>query len=283
MKKGNDTWFDDVFEILKHAPAWAGPALAGAVFIFLRYIVLLFVPAAKPGVFDVGVTLRPFLPMFAWLIGGGILMAWVGAEIHKLRIRRLLDTRASVRSLADISWQDFEHLVSEGYRRQGYLAQVVGNPAGDGGVDIELRRNGRLLLVQCKQWKTRCVGVKVVREMLGVVVSRRANRGIIVTSGTFTAEARRFADDNSQTLELLDGPALFDLIRSVQKQPVALDAERPVNRQPEYTAPRQSPPCPTCGAAMVERVARKGSNAGSRFWGCPKYPGCRGTRSNSIS
>ena len=69
------------------------------------------------------------------------------------------------------------------------------------------------MLVQCKQWKTRCVGVKVVREMLGVVVSRRANRGIIVTSGTFTAEARRFADDNSQTLELLDGSGLFDLIR----------------------------------------------------------------------
>jgi restriction system protein len=176
MNRKDETWFDDVFETLKHTPAWFGPVAAVCVFIFLRYIALLFIPVAKPGAFDAGVILRPFLPMFAWLISGGILTAWVGAEIHKLRNRRLLDTRASVGSLADISWQDFEHLVSEGYRRQGYLAQVVANPAGDGGVDIELRGNGQLLLVQCKQWKTRCVGVKVVREMLGVVVSRRANR-----------------------------------------------------------------------------------------------------------
>lgn len=39
-----------------------------------------------------------------------------------------------------------------------------------------------------------------------------------------------------------------------------------------------APPCPLCGNAMVQRTARKGSLAGSRFWGCAGYPRCTGTR-----
>ena len=36
--------------------------------------------------------------------------------------------------------------------------------------------------------------------------------------------------------------------------------------------------CPTCDAPMVLRTARRGRNAGGKFWGCTKFPGCRGTR-----
>ena len=39
-----------------------------------------------------------------------------------------------------------------------------------------------------------------------------------------------------------------------------------------------APHCPACNAAMVKRTARRGANAGSEFWGCSGYPGCRGTR-----
>lgn len=33
--------------------------------------------------------------------------------------------------------------------------------------------------------------------------------------------------------------------------------------------------CPKCGAAMVRRVAKRGENAGSQFWGCSTFPKCR--------
>jgi DNA-binding helix-hairpin-helix protein with protein kinase domain len=36
--------------------------------------------------------------------------------------------------------------------------------------------------------------------------------------------------------------------------------------------------CPRCGSAMVRRLARRGRNAGNYFWGCSRYPSCRGTR-----
>ena len=40
--------------------------------------------------------------------------------------------------------------------------------------------------------------------------------------------------------------------------------------------PSENPKCPRCGGTMVLRMARKGSNAGNKFYGCSKYPRCKG-------
>ena len=39
-----------------------------------------------------------------------------------------------------------------------------------------------------------------------------------------------------------------------------------------------SPNCPRCGARMRRRIARQGRHAGSTFWGCSRYPQCKGIR-----
>lgn len=39
----------------------------------------------------------------------------------------------------------------------------------------------------------------------------------------------------------------------------------------------QPPACPACGQRMVLRTARQGPKAGSQFWGCSTYPGCKAT------
>lgn len=52
----------------------------------------------------------------------------------------------------------------------------------------------------------------------------------------------------------------------------------PVTRTPPMVAPGTgNPTCPKCGVPMVERVAKKGSNAGQVFFGCTNYPRCRET------
>lgn len=43
-------------------------------------------------------------------------------------------------------------------------------------------------------------------------------------------------------------------------------------------AENEAPVCPKCGKPMALRTARKGSNAGSQFWGCCGYPECKGVR-----
>jgi restriction system protein len=59
-------------------------------------------------------------------------------------------------------------------------------------------------------------------------------------------------------------------------------AERARQQESGSAGPAQpavdAPHCPKCGQAMVLRTARQGSNAGSQFWGCARYPDCKGTR-----
>ena len=255
-----------------------GPALAATLFLLLRFVCPLLLPAAKPGSVDGGLLFRPMFATFAWLATIIVLAAWVVAECYKLINRRLLDSRTDLASLCDISWQKFEELVGEAYRRKGYAASVVGNSFGDGGVDIELTRPGELVLVQCKQWKVLNVDVTVVREMLGVVVSRQANKGIVVTCGRFTDGAHRFAEEVGSMIQLVDGEELADLVQSVQASVGDKLVAEPLQHQSIAETAKAAPSCPTCNAVMVLRMARRGANAGSRFWGCPKYPGCRGTR-----
>jgi DNA-binding helix-hairpin-helix protein with protein kinase domain len=52
----------------------------------------------------------------------------------------------------------------------------------------------------------------------------------------------------------------------------------PAGAKPQIAAASGSKVCPNCGSVMVKRTARKGRNAGGQFWGCSKYPGCKGTR-----
>ena len=47
---------------------------------------------------------------------------------------------------------------------------------------------------------------------------------------------------------------------------------------PQPTSRSSSPMCPRCGSVMVNRLARRGRNAGNSFWGCSRYPSCKGTR-----
>ena len=47
----------------------------------------------------------------------------------------------------------------------------------------------------------------------------------------------------------------------------------------ELVADKQAQPvCPKCGGRMVQRTAKRGDNAGKAFWGCTKFPRCRGVR-----
>jgi restriction system protein len=272
-RRKDSSALDDAFELLKLTPIWVGPVLAVISFLLLRYAAPLMFPVRDKGI-DAGIILRQFLPILAWLLAGGILLAWIAAEVHKLFNRQLLDRQTGIDSIRTLSWKEFERLLCEAYRRKGYLAQVVGSACGDGGVDIELTGPGEAVVVQCKQWRAYKVGVQTVRELLGIVVSRRATRGVLVTSGRFTKEAVLFAKQNSQ-IELLDGPRVTELIADVRaKQGSAARAVASVD-QPGRTTP---PKCSDCGAEMVLRTARRGTNAGSRFWGCSKYPTCRGIR-----
>ena len=106
-------------------------------------------------------------------------------------------------------------MIEAHYRRLGFGVRHEGGAGPDGGVDVRIKKGGETYLVQCKQWRERQVGVKVVRELLGVVTAAEATGGIVVTVGSFTPDAEEFANRPSVAVELVDGDRLSDMIRGL--------------------------------------------------------------------
>lgn len=211
-----------------------------------------------------------------------VFMAACGA-VHRVRRERLVDQQTGLDSLRHIPWKDFEYLVAEAFRRQGYAVEYSLDHGPDGGVDIELKKNGRVSLVQCKQWKNGSVGVAVVREMFGILHARHADEVFIATTGGFTADAAAFA--KGKPIILMDGAALWKMVSDVQAEIESTpDAPKPIatptGKRSRETAPAATAPeCPRCGGEMVRRVSGKGYTPGRPFWGCTRYPSCQGTAS----
>lgn len=57
-----------------------------------------------------------------------------------------------------------------------------------------------------------------------------------------------------------------------------LTKDRLAARDAALAASGTAPTCPKCGKPMRERTAKRGTNAGKRFWSCTAYPACSGTR-----
>ena len=181
-------------------------------------------------------------------------------------------SQESLARIRDMSWQQFERLLSQVFREQGYRVQETGGGGADGGVDLLLSRDGERTLVQCKHWKTRQVGVTVVREMYGLLVAHGAKRVKVVTSGDFSAEAHRFAQGKP-----IDLVGHAELAQWLGHQVDDQSAEA-VRSSPDLPVADPTPLCPQCGQLMRRRQAKTGSGVGQFFWGCSQFPRCRGTR-----
>jgi restriction system protein len=166
-----------------------------------------------------------------------------------------------------MTWQQFEQLVGESFREQGFSVLEMGGNRPDGGVDLVLEQNGRRYLAQCKRWKTRQVGVPVVRELNGVIAEQKADGGYVITGGHFTRDAEVFA--RSCGIKLIDGITLERMLKSITDAPGESAAQTK-----NGTTERQS--CPTCGAPMEQKLAQQGQFKGQPFWSCTTFPKCRG-------
>ena len=88
--------------------------------------------------------------------------------------------------------------------------------SGDGGIDgVGILRVNLIsfhMLFQCKRFSG-SVGAGSVRDFRGAMTGR-ADKGLIITTGTFTHEARREAvRDGAPPIDLIDGSDLCDLLR----------------------------------------------------------------------
>jgi len=191
--------FEELIEITAYFPWWVGSLLALVSYFWLHDMALTEpVQGNKPGEFGqyigqlfylqfakIGQYLLPAIFSFGALISA--LKHYKRVSLHK----QAKSASGSV-ALNNMSWQEFEMLIGEAFRNRGFSVLETTSGA-DGGVDLELRKDKELKLVQCKHWRASKVGVSTVRELYGVMAARSAAGGYIVTSGGFTQDAIEFS------------------------------------------------------------------------------------------
>lgn len=275
MSRPRTSPLEDMIILSSKLPCWVCLILALVSYGVLHSIAArpMAVPVSGPGQLGAAFNhqLITTMAMFGQIILPFIFaIAAIGSAMTAYRQKKLYSTvanRSDVAVLNEMSWNEFELLVGEHFLRQGFQVSRQGGNGADGGVDLVLKNKSETYLVQCKQWKAYKVGVQPVRELYGVMASRGAAGGYVVTSGVFTDEAQAFA--KGLNVELIDGRKLRQIINNASK-PLAAAVQQPAAVQPA------TPSCPKCGAEMKKRLARQGSNAGNEFWGCSGYPACKG-------
>jgi restriction system protein len=173
-------------------------------------------------------------------------------------------TAWSMESLQTLEWKRFELLCSRYYQEVGFRTETLAC-GPDGGIDVKLFRadlREPLAIVQCKAWNKRAVGVKEIRELLGVMTHENVSRGIFIASGGYTQDASAFGAANP--IQLIDGKGLVQKLKELtpEKQKALLEFA--------FAGDYRTPTCPSCGVKLVAREGKRG-----KFWGCVHYPKCR--------
>lgn len=181
-------------------------------------------------------------------IAAGLTLGWLGLQIQARDRRHLVEWTSNLRLLTS---EEFEWLVGEVFRREGWTVKETGRQDGpDGNIDLELTQPGRRMIVQCKRWQSWLVGVDVVRAFAGTLMREGlvGSDGIFITLSDFTPDARDEA--KAVGIGLIDNAELYAKVEKV----------------------RRAEPCPACHAAMTLSRSEHG------WWFRCTAPGCRGKR-----
>jgi hypothetical protein len=182
------------------------------------------------------------------LLAGALLLVWLGVQVRASQRRHLVEWTSNLRLLDS---EEFEWLVGELFRREGWKVEELGRRDGpDGNIDLRLTRGGVHSIVQCKRWTSWLVGVDEVRAFGGTLMREglTGSAGVFVTLSDFTEQAR--AEATRIGLTLVDRRDLYARVENVRRQEA----------------------CPSCGASMVLDRSSRG------WWFRCVTQGCIGKR-----
>jgi restriction system protein len=133
----------------------------------------------------------------------------------------MTDYRAAlIEKIRSLSPSSFEKLCQRLLRESGFQQVEVTGRAGDGGIDGKgILQISPLLsfqvIFQCKRY-TGSVSPSQIRDFRGAMMGR-ADKGIFLTTGSFTAEARREASrDGAPPIELVDADKLVKMFEELE-------------------------------------------------------------------
>ncbi len=252
--------FELFLDIGKTLPWWLTLPIALLLYFFVPFEIPTNIQFEQPAeiigiVF--GIILKALFKYFVpvALVFGAIISIYTKFKSNDLFSS--ISKNGAKKTISELGWKDFEFLLSEWFKKQGYVVQYNGNYGADGGVDIRLSKNDKNYLVQCKHYKSWKVSVDIVRAFFGVMTAQKADGGFIATSGVFTNDAKQFAQE--QSIVLLDGAKLEQILDT--------------NQITQVTTSIELMTCPKCGSKLIQRNGSRGP-----FIGCTSYPKCKYTR-----
>jgi restriction system protein len=158
----------------------------------------------------------------------------VAREVRKQDQKQEADSTEATDSREVDSWQDrlhrvlteklepeaFERLTQRMLRQSGFVEVEVTQRSSDGGIDGTgiIQLNGLLsfhVVFQCKRYQG-SVSVGEIRDFRGAMVGR-ADKGLFITTGTFTREAKEEAKrDGATPIDLIDGEDFMEKLRDLE-------------------------------------------------------------------
>lgn len=170
----------------------------------------------------------------------------LGSKARKEERLRLMTEREeenfrrleAIRDLQRLDHAEFEEYIALIYRKMGFEARLRGkSTASDDGIDIEARKDGQYVVIQCKRYSS-TIGAPMIREFYGAVVSEGAHKGVFVTTSAFSEPAREWAVGKS--IELIGSQEITEWQKMLKIGPFQEDKNTdPISDLPEA---RQSDP-----------------------------------------
>jgi hypothetical protein len=157
-------------------------------------------------------------------------------------------------ALSRVAWQDFEVLVANYYRDQGYDVAHCGDGQfgfrAGGEVDLRMRKDGKLTLVHCRHESVSRINAEAVERLIATGAEDGAAEVIVVSSADIPDAARQAGEKGGATL--VDGVAVRAML-----------GERLVDLHPA-----RAPSDPNGEAHIVIRGGMPNSR-GRRGWNLP--------------
>ncbi|WP_084651512.1 restriction endonuclease [Ottowia thiooxydans] len=132
----------------------------------------------------------------------------VESDIRVINGRLLEAIQRDSNAIHALTPRQFEEFVAELMEKRGYKVDLT-KATRDGGKDLIIANNldigNFIYYVECKKYSpTNPVGVNLVRELAGTVLTDRVTAGIMVTSSYFSPDAIKFSNQIKHQLSLID-------------------------------------------------------------------------------
>lgn len=203
----------------------------------------------------------------------------------------------------------FLKIIGQMYEELGYKVKLTPK-SNDKGKDLIMTKGGKKFIVECKRYNhSNLVGRPEVQKFYAACVEEKVEKGFFVTTSDFTSSAKVYPNDIGNKIQLVNGISLIELMENAYPSNVENDNYEQVcgkcgdivqfelSGELEKKCKRNhivksnleeikkgifqtssfvylDPKCPTCSSKMRKIKSKYQKN--SYFWGCSKYPNCKG-------